>query len=831
MKRRRLWTLLILCFSGIVLGTLGTWSWRLGHGFSAIWPALVVQVAGGIWFGGCGVLAAVLFPMVSNALVHDGLTGILGYIPANIAQGLLPAWAFRHFRMDPAIPGRKGVQFYFLWGAIVPSAAGALLGVAAVVMFGEDSWGAFPWLFLKWAVPHAIVSAVIGIPVLRIFTPLWRDLGLLVVGWWGLDGEQVGRSGGRRFRDLPIQLKLVLAMCGLGLSPLLVLSLLELRRSGGAANPTSSAPLFLTLGLVASVLAVGWLSREVVRPLLELRKRVENLMPGREVSLAQTRKDEIGQVARAFEVLLHDRKQADEAVRASVLQLQAFVENAPYGITRSSVKDDRFLEVNPAAVKMLGYESEAEVLALRLSTGIHTDPDARHRIILELSKAGGYHEVEMQWKRKDGRPITVQGATRLIRSTATDDLVIEGIVQDITERRLLEEQLRQAQKMEAIGRLAGGVAHDFNNLLGVILGYGELLAGELAPDTRQHRKVEAIRAAGERAATLTSQLLAFSRRQVLQPKVVNLNAIVSETEKMLGRLLGEDVELRVVLERSLKDIKADPGQVAQVIMNLAVNARDAMPTGGTLAVATKNVSVAREVPHEGGVLAAGEYSVLAVTDTGLGMDANTRAHIFEPFFTTKKVGEGTGLGLAIVYGIVKQSAGQVLVHSALGEGTVFEVYFPQVQEAPVAAPPRTSVAQSTGGSETILLVEDAAALRELLHESLEMLGYRVLAAANGQEAARMALQHDGAIHLLLTDIVMPRMNGLELAQQIAAIQPEAKVLYMSGHANDALARARVPESNMAYLQKPFTLEGLAEKLQEVLMGKQTNHPAMPPSED
>lgn len=823
--RQGILTLLVLCVSGAVLGTLGTWSWGLGHGYSAIWPAFVVQVAGGIWFGAWGVLAAFLFPIFSNVLAHVGPTGILGYIPANIAQGLVPAWAFRHFRMDPAIPGRKGVVFFLLWGGIIPAAVGGLLGALAVVLFGEESWRLLPLLVWKWGAPHMLVAILIGIPVMRIFTPLWRDLGILVNGWGG-HGGPTSKVGDRKFRDLPIQLKLVLCMCCVGLSPLFALSLVELIREGVTSHPTSPTPLFLTLSLVASVLAVGWLSREVVRPLIDLKEQVEKLVQGSGVSLAISRNDEIGQLARAFEALLEGRRQAEQAVRKSAAQLQTFVETAPYGITRASVKEDRFLSVNPALVKMLGYDSAEEVLALRLSTDLYFESEGREGLISELSDVGKYSAVELKWKRKDGRPITIRGGAHLI-STApgSDDLIIEGIEEDITQQRLLEEQLRQAQKMEAVGRLAGGVAHDFNNLLGVILGYSELLAQDASDNTQQRTRLEAIRGAAERAAALTSQLLAFSRKQVLQPRQVNLNTIVSDTKKMLERLIGEDIELKVILQSGLGDIKADPGQIGQVLMNLAVNARDAMPSGGTLSFETRQASLGRDLVHDGISVPAGHYALLNVSDTGVGMDPATRARIFEPFFTTKGLGQGTGLGLATVYGIVNQSAGHILVYSDVDRGTTFEIYFPQLNRAPAAVESSGGALERPAkGSETVLLVEDAAELRELVRESLQMHGYKVLTAASAPLALELARQHPDPIEILITDVVMPEMNGLELAQRLIDIQPRAKVLYMSGHAHDALARFPGLDGKAAFIQKPFALDTLAQKLREVLSGESVDTP-------
>jgi PAS domain S-box-containing protein len=822
MLRRRLLTFLILCVWGVLLGTLGTWSWKLGYGFSAVWPALVVQIAGGIWFGGWGVLAAMLFPIVSNALAGVGPLGIIGYIPANLMQGLLPAWAFRHFHLDPALPGRKGLLSFVLWGAIVPPTGGAIIGAAAVVLFGQASWSTYPSLVWKWAAPHYVVAIVIGIPVMRIFTPLWRDLGATVSGWWGLQSEPAEKLSPRTLGDLPIQLKLVLCMCIVGLGPLLALSLFELSSRGMTSRPV---PLFLTLSLVAVAVTVGWLSGEVIRPLLYLKDRVEHLMQGRGVSLGISRGDEIGRVASAFEALLEGRRQAEQEVRRTAGLLQSFVQTAPFGITRASVKEDRFLSINPALIKMLGYDSEADVLALRLSRDIYVDAEGRSELLAQLSPIGEYRPVEIRWKRRDGKAITVRVDARMIPAEpGSEDLIIEATEEDITQQRLLEERLQQAEKMEAVGQLAGGVAHDFNNLLGVIIGYGELLAQDLSANPQQLAKLEAMLGAAERAAGLTAQLLAFSRKQVLQLRPVNLNMVVSDTQKILHRLIGENIELVVRLHSGLADIKADPGQIAQVVMNLAVNARDAMPRGGTLTIETGQVNLDRELVHESGSVPAGRYAVLKVADIGVGMDASTRTRIFEPFFTTKDVGKGTGLGLATVYGIVAQSAGHILVHTELGRGTYFEIFFPQVsRQAPQFGSPPTPL-PAANGDETVLLVEDAEDLREVLRHSLEMRGYTVLVAASVSQALILARQHPGPIHLLLTDIVMPEMSGTELAERIAAIRPTAKILYMSGYSQHASVRQDGVLEGPNFLQKPFSLDALAQKLREVL----TAPPAQPP---
>jgi PAS domain S-box-containing protein len=392
-------------------------------------------------------------------------------------------------------------------------------------------------------------------------------------------------------------------------------------------------------------------------------------------------------------------------------------------------------------------------------------------------------------------------------------------LRDVSERKALENQLRQAQKMEAVGRLAGGVAHDFNNLLMVIQGFSELLLERLDNTQPMYRSAEEIKKAAQRAASLTRQLLAFSRMQVLDPKALNLNAVLTDMCKMLPRLIGEHIELTIHCEPSLGSVKADKSQLEQVILNLAVNARDAMPEGGKLIIETTNLRLDAEYARRYPDVRPGKYVMLSVTDTGAGMDSETRAHIFEPFFTTKELGRGTGLGLATVYGVVKQSGGWIWVYSEPGQGTTFKIYLPQIdgaiesdklQETPEAAP---------RGTETILVVEDQDEIRQLTCDLLESKGYTVLRANNGVEALHKVECHPGPIHLLITDVMMPKMGGRELVSRLSAMRPEIKVIYMSGYAEYAVAEQDLVGPDRTILQKPFSLNILAGKVRDVLAGK------------
>ena len=428
---------------------------------------------------------------------------------------------------------------------------------------------------------------------------------------------------------------------------------------------------------------------------------------------------------------------------------------------------------------------------------------------------GAPYLIQHRVIRPDGSERMVEERSTVVRDAAGRPIRMVGTVLDVTERQHLEEQLRQAQKMEAVGRLAGGVAHDFNNLLTAILGSAELLLQHLAPDHPERGEAEQIREVALRAADLTRQLLAFSRQQVLAPQVLNLNSVVAGMDKMLRRLIREDVHFRTVLAPDLGVVRADRSQLEQVILNLAVNARDAMPSGGRITVETANVDLDGTSAQDHHPIASGRYAMLAVSDTGTGMSAQTKARIFDPFFTTKQPGQGTGLGLSSVYGIVKQSAGYITVESEPGRGTTFKVYFPRI-EGSVAATAQRPATVSLDGDETVLLVEDHAEVRRLTGKVLEAHGYTVLVAADGVEALRIAEQHAGAIQLLVSDIVMPGMRGREVGLLLAAARPEMRVLYLSGYADESLVHGGELEPGLAFLQKPFTPDALARRAREVL---------------
>ncbi|MBE7480956.1 MAG: PAS domain S-box protein [Polyangiaceae bacterium] len=511
------------------------------------------------------------------------------------------------------------------------------------------------------------------------------------------------------------------------------------------------------------------------------------------------------------------RKQSEDTLRHSEQMFRDLAAAAPDAILAVGF-DGKIRYANPEAERIFGYEPgtlAGEPLEALLP------PAARERHV--ASRAGFFAEPAprrlgagraLVALRRDGTELPVE--ISLSASTLDGSPVALSVIRDMTAQRKLEGQLRQAQKMEAVGRLAGGVAHDFNNLLSIIISYSDLLLAALPAADPTRADLEEVRAAGKRAAELTGQLLAFGRQQVLQPKRVSLNEVLQGIERMLRRLIGEDVELTVLLAPALGTVLVDATQLEQVILNLVVNARDAMPRGGKLTIETANVELDSAYAAEHVEASAGPHVLLAVTDTGEGMDAETRARIFEPFFTTKEVGRGTGLGLSTVFGIVRQSGGNIWVYSEPEKGTTFKLYFPRAEGPAESLAPSAPPSSRRAASETVLLVEDDARVRALCRTILSKLGYHVLEAQSAGDALLISEQHGASIHLLLTDLVMPRIGGKELAERLRAQRPTLRVLYMSGYTQNSVLHHGVLDSGVAFLQKPVTPEALAHKVREVL---------------
>jgi len=507
-------------------------------------------------------------------------------------------------------------------------------------------------------------------------------------------------------------------------------------------------------------------------------------------------------------------RSAQEGLRRSEINFRSLVTNAPYGICRCD-SSGILLSANPALMSMLSYDSLVELVGRNLAN-LYADAQQWFMVADSLRSSQRFNGLIADWLRKDGNIITVRLSGRTIRDEHSATF-FELFAEDVTERRALEQQLRQSQKMEAIGRLAGGIAHDFNNLLMVISGYCEFLLERIGPDPAVRGPAQEIANAANRATSLTRQLLAFSRKQMLVPKVIDLNSVVTENFKMLNRLIGEDIELIMVPGGDLGATKADPGQIEQVIMNLAVNARDAMPRGGKLTIETSNVSLDENYARLHPPAEPGEYVMLAMSDTGMGMDTETQSRIFDPFFSTKGP-KGTGLGLSMVYGIVKQSGGYIWVYSEPGKGTSFKIYLPRVTATGEAVVQQAAVVANNvkSGRETVLLVEDEITVLRLAREYLEQQGYTVIDAGDPATAILISEAHPGPIHLLLTDVVMPGMTGRELANHLGPRRPEMRVLYMSGYTENAIGQNGTLDAGITLLQKPFTLPTLKAKVREVL---------------
>jgi len=486
-----------------------------------------------------------------------------------------------------------------------------------------------------------------------------------------------------------------------------------------------------------------------------------------------------------------------------------------YGVYRAA-PDGTILMANPALAAMLGYESERDVRSLNLATDVFAENEFSTHLFDQPGRRKQFARVETRWRRKDGEIVTVEMSGRPVHDSSGELLYFEVIVEDVSHQRTVEHRLRHLQKMEAVGRLAGGIAHDFNNVLGVIAGYAEMLADKAGGDSQISAMARDISKAAERGGTLTRQLLAFSRQQVLQPRIVNVGDHIKGIEDLLRRVLGEDIHLSVDIGDHPIHLRADPTQLEQVIMNLVVNARDAMPSGGRLSIEVSGVTLDEEYCSRNLDAHPGSYARIAIGDTGCGMTSEVLARLFEPFFTTKEAGKGTGLGLATVYGILKQSGGHVTVYSEVGEGTTFKVHLP-LSEEPASvgdAPVFNTVVPN--GTETVLLVEDEDSMRQLAIEYLRGKGYSVLGAGDPDAAIAIASKHSGPIHMLLTDVILPGISGVKLAERLAATHPHMRVLYVSGYTADAIVHHGGQGPNFAFLSKPFSLSALARKIRSVL---------------
>ncbi len=512
-------------------------------------------------------------------------------------------------------------------------------------------------------------------------------------------------------------------------------------------------------------------------------------------------------------VILLERKRAEDNLRESEKRYRDLVELSPEAIYIQQKGKIAF--INSAGVSLLGASSPADLVGKPVADILHPDSreTAADRILMERKEIRDIAAREEKYIRLDGAPVEMEASTVSVDYLGKPALQV--FVRDITGRRQLEEQLRQSQKIEAVGRLAGGIAHDFNNLMTVITGYVGLMKKQMENPELVSRGLEEIGIAGARAIRLTQQLVAFGRKQILKPQVLDLNNIVSNMDKMLRRLIGDNIELVTILGKKLVSVKADMGQIEQVIVNLVLNARDAMPKGGRITIETANANLDASVTWKHRDIPDGPYATLEIRDSGIGMDEETKLHLFEPYFTTKEVGKGSGLGLATVHGIIRQSGGDIRLESEPNKGTTFTIWLPRTEEVP-AEEPIELVLEAPSGRETILVVEDAEQVRVLVRDTLEVAGYRVIEASNGREALERISQNQEPIHLMLTDVVMPRMGGRTLATQIASLHPETKILFMTGYVGDGVNGKYPPLGRRPSLFKPFTPEELTRKIRDVL---------------
>ena len=599
----------------------------------------------------------------------------------------------------------------------------------------------------------------------------------------------------------------------------------EMPRTAALAPSRRLAGTILTAGFIsAGALAIGvlFLARRITSPLLAINRAARGVAGGDLTQHAQVATDdEVGVLARSFNEMTDQLRGLYGELADSAARFAKVFDASPMAIAIATFEEGRYVDVNPRWLQLAGRTRDEVIGHTAKELNVWADPEDRDIVIGDLREHPILYEVEIRLRTKSGE--VRECVTSLARIMLADTPCIISMVSDVTDRKRTEralqasqEQLRQAQKLEAIGRLAGGIAHDFNNLLTIIIGYSDMLVSRppAMGDGGGRGELEEIRKAGQQAAALTQQMLAFSRKQVLAPRILDLNAVIANLDRMLRRLVGEHIQLVTHLGASLGPVLVDQAQIEQVIVNLAVNARDAMPTGGQLTIETENVELGtgeRTAPGD----AAGSFVALRVLDTGTGMDAETRQRLFEPFFTTKPQGKGTGLGLATIYGIVQQSHGHIEIDSAVGRGSAFTVFLPRTAGAaeprPVAVPVRT-----TSGSETILVAEDEDAVRFLIRDVLRTHGYQVLMAADGREALALAAQHPGPIDLVMSDVVMPGISGLEVIGRLAQLRPRARVILISGYADEAIATYGVMDPSITLINKPFQLHELTQRVREVL---------------
>ncbi len=786
---------LALAAAYFVVAKIGLRYATIGPSISPVWPPTGLAVAALVLLGPGYWPAILLGAFLANATTSIPILAAAGIACGNATEATVAAYLLRsQAGQHPAFDDLLSVRTLVGVAAPVGALASAAIGVASLWLAGVVSGsGVWPALSLWWAGDY--LGALVVAPVF--------------LTWAGPAGAPIGRGTALELSLLVGGAVLATMAIFGGLLPASLLPQAEFPYLlfpfviGAALRFGPRGASLLTMTVV--MLAVGYTVRGGGPFVMQTVPSTDTALmlyigilaiTGLSLGPATTR---------------HER--AERALRDANEHLAAVIQSSPLAIYTLD-PTSTVLTWNRAAEALYGWQA-AEVIGRPLPTIGH-DVEDHGRLRDRVLRGESLRGVEVTRRRKDGTLVNISLSVAPLHDAAGRVAGMLSLAADVTEMRQLEVQYRQAQKMEAVGRLAGGIAHDFNNLLTAIIGTTALVLEDLGLESRVRLDIQEIEKAAKRAAGLTRQLLIFSRQQVLEPRALDLNALVGNLEKMLHRLIGEDIELRTKQAAALGAVRADPGQLEQAIVNLVVNARDAMPQGGRLTIETADVEldrgyVAGHVPTQ-----PGPYVLLAISDTGVGMDGATKARLFEPFFTTKEPGRGTGLGLATVYGIVKQSGGYIWVYSELGRGTTFKIYLPRVAETPEAPESTTGTPTQVGGSETLLVVEDQEEVRKLTKRVLAARGYTVLAARNGAEALEIVDRHATQIHLMITDVVMPGMNGRELAQLACARRSDLKVLYVSGYTGEAVLQHRLLEPGVAFLQKPFTPDVLARKTREVL---------------
>jgi PAS domain S-box-containing protein len=778
--------------SGIALAAILTWGYR-------VWPGIA--------------LAAFLVNFLSP-IPH---LAALGIAVGNTSAALVAAFLLRRIAKFQALRHLRDVLGLVFWAGIVSTTIAASGGVTSLFLTGMQPWSAYASAWGVWWLGDAMGVLLVA-PLILTFRQLGRIRGTSRV----IEGTVL--LAGIAFTCLFIfdnrfVTSTAEGVLAFGVFPFVVWAAIRFGISGSAF----SSFLLAVISVWETARGSGPFIRHTPLQnavLLQVFLAVISIT-GMTLAVIVIERERAERALKREQELLEAQRRSEEALRDSQERLLGIISSTMDALITVD-KNQRIVVFNKAAEEIFRCPA-SDAIGQPIDKFIPERFRQIHRQhIGNFGRTGVtgrsmYSPGTLLGLRADGEEFPIEAAISQIESGG--EKLYTAIVRDVTVRNQTEEHLRQARKMEAVGQLAGGIAHEFNNFLGIIMGYSHLLSEQAAANEILSRSVAEIKAATEHAASLTRQLLAFSRRQVLQLKVLDINQSVAEMDKLLRRLIGADIELVTQLRSELGAVRADSAQIQQIFINLVVNARDAMPHGGKVVIETANVELDEHYAEHNFDVKPGPYVMLAVTDTGLGMDAETQAHIFEPFFTTKEQGKGTGLGLSMIHGIVKQSGGHIAVESVVGKGTTFRIYLPQVEEGVRPDDGGTELpVEPRGGTETILIAEDEGALRELMSQGLKRLGYTVLSAQNGAEALEICERYPGPIHLVLTDIVMPRMNGLQLKEGVAARRSGVKFLFVSGYVDSALEQSELFTEHTAFLEKPFPPDELAHKVRQLLEG-------------